>query len=52
MMPLGIVFGAAHAMTPGHSKSILASYVLSSGLSPWRAVESPEAPFGASVSSH
>jgi ABC-type nickel/cobalt efflux system permease component RcnA len=38
MMPLGIVFGAAHAMTPGHSKSILASYVLGSGLSPWRAV--------------
>lgn len=38
MMPLGIVFGAAHAMTPGHSKSILASYVLGSGLSPGRAV--------------
>jgi ABC-type nickel/cobalt efflux system permease component RcnA len=38
MMPLGIVFGVAHAMTPGHSKSILATYVLGSGLSPWRAV--------------
>ena len=38
MMPLGIVFGAAHAMTPGHSKSILATYVLGSGLSPVRAV--------------
>ena len=38
MMPLGIVFGAAHAMTPGHSKSILATYVLGSGLSPYRAV--------------
>ena len=38
MMPLGIVFGAAHAMTPGHSKSILATYVLGSGLRPLRAV--------------
>lgn len=38
MMPLGIVFGAAHAMTPGHSKSILATYVLASGLTPYRAV--------------
>jgi ABC-type nickel/cobalt efflux system permease component RcnA len=40
MMPLGIVFGAAHAMTPGHSKSILATYVLGSGLRPLRAVMS------------
>jgi nickel/cobalt transporter (NicO) family protein len=38
MLPLGMVFGAAHAMTPGHSKSILATYVLGSGLSPLRAV--------------
>jgi ABC-type nickel/cobalt efflux system permease component RcnA len=38
MMPLGIVFGAAHAMTPGHSKSILATYVLGSGTKPTRAV--------------
>lgn len=38
MMPLGTVFGAAHAMTPGHSKSILATYVLGSGLKPWRAI--------------
>jgi nickel/cobalt exporter len=37
MMPLGIVFGAAHAMTPGHSKSVLASYVLGSNLKPMRA---------------
>jgi ABC-type nickel/cobalt efflux system permease component RcnA len=37
MLPLGILFGAAHAMTPGHSKSILATYVLGSGLSPLRA---------------
>ena len=40
MMPLGIVFGAAHAMTPGHSKSILATYVLGSGMRPLRAVVS------------
>jgi ABC-type nickel/cobalt efflux system permease component RcnA len=40
MMPLGIVFGAAHAMTPGHSKSILATYVLGSGMRPLRAVMS------------
>ena len=38
MMPLGIVFGAAHAMTPGHSKSVLATYVLGSGQSPLRAL--------------
>lgn len=38
MMPLGIVFGAAHAMTPGHSKSVLATFVLGSGLTPYRAV--------------
>ena len=25
--PIGIVFGAAHALTPGHSKSVLAAYV-------------------------
>lgn len=33
LMPLGIVFGAAHALTPGHSKMVLASYVLGSRLS-------------------
>lgn len=38
MMPLGIVFGAAHAMTPGHSKSLLASFVLGSGIGVRRAV--------------
>ena len=32
VLPLGIVFGVAHAMTPGHSKSVLAAYVLGSGL--------------------
>jgi nickel/cobalt exporter len=34
MLPLGIVFGAAHALTPGHSKSVLAAYILGSGLRP------------------
>lgn len=29
-LPLGIVFGAVHAMTPGHSKSILATYLTGS----------------------
>jgi ABC-type nickel/cobalt efflux system permease component RcnA len=35
MLPLGIVFGAAHAMTPGHSKAVLATYIL------WAPVLSP-----------
>jgi len=34
MLPLGIIFGAAHALTPGHSKSVLAAYILGSGLRP------------------
>lgn len=38
VLPLGIVFGAAHALTPGHSKSVLAAYVLGSGLKPSRAL--------------
>ena len=38
MLPLGIVFGAAHALTPGHSKSVLAAFVLGSGLGPARAL--------------
>ncbi|MCV9960334.1 sulfite exporter TauE/SafE family protein [Pararhizobium sp. BT-229] len=31
-LPMGIVFGAVHAMTPGHSKSILATYLAGSSL--------------------
>ena len=27
LLPIGIVFGAAHALAPGHSKSVLAAYV-------------------------
>ena len=38
VLPIGIVFGAAHALTPGHSKSVLAAYVLGSGLKPARAL--------------
>ncbi|PLU16679.1 ABC transporter permease, partial [Sinorhizobium medicae] len=26
-LPMGIVFGAVHAMTPGHSKAVLAAYL-------------------------
>ena len=32
VMPLGILFGAVHALTPGHSKTLLASYLLGSRL--------------------
>jgi nickel/cobalt exporter len=30
ILPFGIAFGAIHALTPGHSKSVLASYVAGS----------------------
>jgi nickel/cobalt exporter len=33
LIPLGILFGAIHSLTPGHSKMVLASYVLGSRLS-------------------
>ncbi len=33
LVPFGIVFGAVHALTPGHSKTVVASYVLGSRLS-------------------
>jgi ABC-type nickel/cobalt efflux system permease component RcnA len=32
VLPLGIVFGAVHALTPGHSKTLLASYLVGSPL--------------------
>jgi ABC-type nickel/cobalt efflux system permease component RcnA len=32
ILPLGIVFGAIHALTPGHSKMLLASYLVGSRL--------------------
>lgn len=31
-LPLGIVFGAVHALTPGHSKAVLATYLAGSSL--------------------
>ncbi|MHB0953973.1 MAG: nickel/cobalt transporter [Allorhizobium sp.] len=31
-LPMGVAFGAVHAMTPGHSKSILATYLAGSSL--------------------
>lgn len=31
-LPMGIVFGAVHAMTPGHSKSVLATYLAGSSV--------------------
>jgi nickel/cobalt exporter len=37
VFPTGIVFGAVHALTPGHGKSILASYLAGSGLAALRA---------------
>lgn len=30
LLPMGILFGSVHALTPGHSKSILATYVAGS----------------------
>jgi nickel/cobalt transporter (NicO) family protein len=32
LLPLAVVFGIAHALTPGHSKAVLASYVAGSGV--------------------
>jgi nickel/cobalt exporter len=37
VLPIGIVFGAVHALTPGHGKAVLASYVLGSRLAFFRA---------------
>ena len=37
VLPTGILFGAVHALTPGHGKSILASYLLGSRLATLRA---------------
>jgi ABC-type nickel/cobalt efflux system permease component RcnA len=38
LFPLGILFGAVHALTPGHSKTVVASYVLGSRLSVFRSL--------------
>ena len=41
MLPMGVAFGAIHALTPGHGKTILSSYLVGSRLgvsrvSSWR----------------
>lgn len=38
VLPAGMLFGAVHALTPGHGKSILASYLLGSRLAALRAL--------------
>ena len=38
VLPMGIIFGTAHAMTPGHSKSVLAAYIASTDLKPLKAL--------------
>ena len=36
-LPMGIVFGAVHALTPGHSKAVLATYLTGSAFrADWR----------------
>lgn len=37
VLPVGIFFGAVHALTPGHGKAILASYLVSSRFATLRA---------------
>src|SRR4051812_48431409 len=38
VLPTGVLFGAIHALTPGHGKSILASYLLGSRLAALRSL--------------
>jgi nickel/cobalt exporter len=38
VLPLGIFFGAVHALTPGHGKTVLASYLVGSRLALLRSV--------------
>src|SRR5215210_7026511 len=38
VLPLGVLFGAVHALTPGHGKAVLASYLVGSRLAALRAV--------------
>jgi len=37
-LPMGVAFGAVHAMTPGHSKSVLATYLAGSSTKAHRAL--------------
>lgn len=36
ILPLGALFGALHALTPGHSKAVLATYVVGSRSNLWQ----------------
>ncbi len=38
ILPLGLVFGMVHALTPGHSKTLLVSYLVGSRLSVLRGI--------------
>ena len=38
VLPFGIAFGAVHALTPGHGKTVLASYLVGSRLAVLRAL--------------
>lgn len=38
ILPLGAVFGALHALTPGHNKIVLATYLMGSRSSIWQGV--------------
>ena len=38
VLPAGVLFGAVHALTPGHGKSILATYLVGARLAALRAV--------------
>lgn len=38
VLPTGVLFGAIHALTPGHGKSILASYLIGSRLAALRSL--------------
>jgi nickel/cobalt exporter len=38
MLPMGVAFGAVHALTPGHGKTVLASYLVGSQLAGLRSL--------------
>src|SRR6266545_2235323 len=38
ILPLGALFGAVHALTPGHGKTVLTSYLIGSRLAALRAL--------------
>src|SRR5689334_1474569 len=38
VLPLGVAFGAVHALTPGHGKTVLASYLVGSRLAAVRSL--------------